>query len=421
MLTGTYAAALPEWLAALAAAGRTVPASILLALLEYGRAKEPLRPVICALLGARGRWLASLNPDWGYASAAQDVSAPEDVTLRWETGSRATRLATLARLRADEPGRARELLAASWASEKVDERADFLATFAQGLSATDEPLLEQALNDRSERVRRGAAELLCRIPDSALNARMIARASQLVRWVADAKPQIEVTLPEEYDKAMQRDGIARKPVGSGLGEKAWWLSQMIELIPPDVWCTLWDARPVQIIAVRMPKEWRGLLLASWSEAARRHADQGWLEALIALRRADNKPGSLSELLPHLTPARREQITMELLQTDQPLDGDHPALTSLPSLPGVWSHELARAVLGALRRRFLASSKVLYSDWQLRAALELFAARMPTDLAGEAGAVIPDKLRELPGWEESIRQFEGLLRFRDEMLRALRES
>ncbi|MEI6180557.1 MAG: DUF5691 domain-containing protein, partial [Chloroflexales bacterium] len=285
LLTGTHAAALQEWLAALVAAGRTVPAALLPALLERGRTEEPLRPVIVALLGARGRWLADLNPDWDYATMPGDVSAAEVVTSHWETGSRDARLALLARLRAAEPERARELLAAVWASEKVDERADFLATFAEGLSMADEPLLEQALNDRAERVRRVAADLLSRLPDSALNARMIARVSQLVRWVAGAKPQIELTLPEAYDKSMQHDGIVRKPVSSGIGEKAWWLSQMLELIPPDAWCKLWDVRPVQIIAARMPKEWRDLLLSSWSKAAQRHSDQEWLEKLIALRRS----------------------------------------------------------------------------------------------------------------------------------------
>ncbi|MEI6777293.1 MAG: DUF5691 domain-containing protein [Chloroflexales bacterium] len=421
MRAGTHAAALPEWLETLAAAGHTVPAAILPALLERGRTEEPLRPKITALLGERGRWLAGLNSDWDYASVSRDASDTEDVTELWETGSRNIRLTLLSQLRACEPDRACDLLAASWASEKVDERADFLATFVQGLRMADEPFLEQALNDRSERVRRVSANLLCRLPESALNTRMIARASQFVRWVADGKPQIELTLPEEYDKSMQRDGIVRKPSSSGIGEKAWWLSQMIELIAPSVWCTLWDVRPVQIIAARMPKEWRDLLLASWTTAAQRHGDQEWLEKLIALRRSGNKLGMLNELLPHLLPARREQMTLELLQTDKLLTGNHPAQAALRSLPGIWSHQLSRAVLDALCTRLMSDDKELRSDWLLRAALDLYATHMPADLADEVGAMISNEMRKVQYWGEAIIQFEELLRFRYEMLRALRDD
>ncbi|MBX0331090.1 hypothetical protein K2Z83_25905 [Oscillochloris sp. ZM17-4] len=421
MLAGTYAAALPEWLAALASAGRAAPASLLPALLDHGRNHEDLRPVIVAALGARGRWLAGLNPDWEYASGA-GAAAQEDATPLWETGSPAARLMLLAGLRAREPERARDLLAASWASEKVDDRERFLAALAQGLCMADEPFLEQALNDRSERVRKAAADLLATLPESALAQRMAARVAPLLRWQPGRllqRASIDVALPEEYDKAMQRDGIVRKPARSGMGEKAWWLSQMIEQIPPDAWCKLWGASPDEILKAKLPKEWRDLLLSSLSEAARRHGDQEWLEALIALRRADKKPGELAELLPALPPARREALALALLQAHQPLAGDHPALAALRSLAGPWGHDLSRAVLAALRRRLLASDKSsLRTDWRLHSALELFATRMPADLAAKVGAIISD---ELPPWGGAITQFEELMRFRDAMLRALRES
>ncbi len=421
MVGGTHAAALPEWLEALVATGRTVPAALLPTLLERGRTEEALRPVIVALLGVRGRWLAGLNPDWAYANVPVAAATAADLTAHWETGSPVVRLTVLSRLRVSEPERARELLAAVWASEKVDARADFLETFAQGLSAADEPFLEQALNDRAERVRRVAANLLCRLPDSALNARMLARASQCLRWVAGAKPQIELTLPEEYDKAMQRDGIVRKPTSSAIGEKAWWLSQMLELIPPSVWCQRWDVRPVQIIAARIPKEWRDLLLASWTTAAQRHGDQEWLEKLIALRRSGNKLGTLNELLPHLPPARREQIILELLASkDDSLAGDHPVLVALRAVPGPWSHTLARAVLSTLQRRMSnIVNKNQRSDWYLRNDLSAFALCIPADLASEAAASIPNAIREPSLFGASVTQFEELMRFRYEMLRELR--
>ena len=68
MLGGTHRALLPEWLAALASAGRRAPAALLPDLLELGRTHADLRAAILPALDRRGRWLAAQNPDWSYAS-----------------------------------------------------------------------------------------------------------------------------------------------------------------------------------------------------------------------------------------------------------------------------------------------------------------------------------------------------------------
>src|SRR5262249_14071496 len=65
---GAQRAVLPEWLAALAARGRRIPAAQLPALLDLGRSQPDLRAAILPVLGKRGVWLARHNPDWSYAS-----------------------------------------------------------------------------------------------------------------------------------------------------------------------------------------------------------------------------------------------------------------------------------------------------------------------------------------------------------------
>ncbi len=423
MLAGTHAAALPEWLAALAASGRGAPAALLPALLDYGQVavgvrssisntlgsgaaqqladagRPDLRPLIVAVLGARGRWLAGLNPAWDYALVPDHSPAGEEATALWETGSRHVRRAVLRQLRGADPARARELLAATWATEKADERATLLLSFGQGLSIADEPFLEQALDDRAERVRHIAANLLAFLPDSRLSRRMIARLTPLLTWQPGRllqRASLSVALPADYDEGMRRDGVAHKPAGPGVGEKAWWLGQMLELAPPATWGAEWGATPGEILAAKLPKEWRDLLLASWASAARRHADQPWLEALVDHARSGKAKLSLSELLPALPPARREQIALGQLQGDVHLAGDSPALAALRSLPGIWGHALARAALAALSRHLSAGDKAQRSDWHLRTALETFALHMPpADLADETAAMFSDEMRELP--------------------------
>jgi hypothetical protein len=194
MLGGNHRGVLPEWLAALANAGRRAPAALLPELLDLGRAQSDLRPAIAAVLGARGRWLAAQNPEWSYArtelrglrteSETEALNSQFSVlTTEWETGARAARIALLHELRVRQPAQARDLLATTWASEKADERAAFLAAFEIGLSIADEPFLEAALDDRGKEVRHAAAALLARLPESRLAARMLARALAMLAWV----------------------------------------------------------------------------------------------------------------------------------------------------------------------------------------------------------------------------------------------
>ena len=128
-------------------------------------------------------------------------------------------------------------------------------------------------------------------------------------------------------------------------------------------------------------------------------------------------------MPHLLPARREQIILELLGLkDESLAGDHPVLVALRAVPGPWSHTLSRAVLTTLQRRMdNIVNKNQRSDWYLRSDLSEFALRIPADLVNGAVAIIPAAIREQSLFGASVMQFEKLLHFRDEMLRELREG
>jgi len=83
MLGGNHAGLLPEWLGAVAALGLRVPEHLLPELLDRGR-------------GARGGWLARLNPDWTYLLAeGRRGPAARPRCLGAGRHGRATRLARL--------------------------------------------------------------------------------------------------------------------------------------------------------------------------------------------------------------------------------------------------------------------------------------------------------------------------------------
>jgi hypothetical protein len=114
------------------------------------------------------------------------------VVERFATGTRADRIALLTDLRATEPDFARTLIEDTWADEQAATRAGLLDCLHIGLSNGDEPLLEQALDDRAATVRATAAALLDRLPESARGQRMAARAVRLTsptrRHAATASP-----------------------------------------------------------------------------------------------------------------------------------------------------------------------------------------------------------------------------------------
>ncbi|HET9224837.1 MAG TPA: DUF5691 domain-containing protein, partial [Roseiflexaceae bacterium] len=365
LLDGNQRALLPEWLTALDAASRRVADAMLPDLLELGRRQSGLREAILPVLGRRGRWLAAQNPDWSYASAEvrglraesdPETLSPQASALRpeWETGSPAVRLALLREVRGAAPALARELVAATWASEKADDRAAFVEVYTIGLSVDDEPFLESALDDRSKEVRRAAAGLLARLPNSRLAARMLERVEPLLAWVAGEKPRllglragqparIEVTLPAICDKAMIRDGVEPKPPADrkGLGEKAWWLFQMLSAVPPASWSRKWSVAPADLLVAAAAGEWNELLLDGWAAATLTFNDTAWAESLLRVQPRH------AELLGALPVERQEALLLQILRADCTPLHQHPVLGLLQQTRHIWSAELTRAVLRVL--------------------------------------------------------------------------
>ncbi len=252
ILDGTHADLLTEWIELLAGSKCRLPEDVLPELLDLGRQQSRLRPLLRTVLGRRGRWLAARNADWSYVGGEADLLQPETV---WQTGTRPERLAALRALREGDPARGRELLVSTWATEPANDRAAFLEAFEIGLSMADEPFLESALDDRAKTVRKAAADLLPRLPESRLSLRMAERPRACVRWVKGLiHSHLEVEPPTECDPAMVRDGIEPKPP-QGTGQRGWWLRQVVAATPLTSWSGVITAPPSQVLKVAMKTDW----------------------------------------------------------------------------------------------------------------------------------------------------------------------
>jgi hypothetical protein len=414
-------ALLPEWLAALQYAGRRPPDAALPDLLQLARNDAALSPAIRAVLGPRGRWLAEQNPQWRALGLETAVDLAEDaLDTRWQTSSHGERIALLRGLRATQAERALHLIQSTWAQEKAAERAAFIETLAIGLSAADEVLLEAALDDRSKEVRSRAAGLLAQLPGSQLAQRFAARGLAQLRYRGGLLARIEVQLPDACDKAMQRDGVQPTPP-TGLGERAWWLSEIVRRTPPSVWSSAWSLTPAKILATSIAKEWRDLLVKAWADAAVAYGDSAWADALADVGRREPDLVPLSALLPLLPAARREALLIKLLDNRTPLGRNHPALSALLAAPRPWSRELALVVIDALRQRFAKLDNEVLHDWHLRAALDEIALALPPALAESAINALPAQLEETPYWSQTAQNFAATLRLRREIYVVMREG
>lgn len=343
-----------EWLTLAASHQWRVPPELLPQLADLAVRREQLRPLLVAAGGARLRWLLDQRPAWRVLTGSLvDTTDPRS----WEYGTRDERRGYLAALRADDPAAARDLLAATWRDETALDRGVFLACLATGLSIADEPFCEVALDDRRKEVRTVAADLLARLPGSALARRMTERATRCVRLVDDDAargPRLAVTPPtpgtRRTDKALQRDGVVLGP-RAGQGQRAWLLEQIVERTPLSHWVGRLRHEPAEIVAL-LPtaEEWTPVLRRGLQRAAILQEDSEWAAALLSETTDDAALGALFALLP---PEQRVQLALAALTEDLHPTAGRPtvrrAREMLMHAPRPWPLELGRAVLARIDR------------------------------------------------------------------------
>ncbi|WP_425337948.1 DUF5691 domain-containing protein [Streptomyces violaceorubidus] len=429
---------LPQWLATANARGFAPPPQALPALLDAARGRTDLRPAALAFAGPRALWLARLNPDWRFALRATPggetapsgagAGAAERARRLWDEGLFAERVALLASLRARDPAGARELLASTWATERAEDRLMFLDSLRTGLTAADEPFLEQALADRSRNVRATAAELLSALPHSALAARMAARAATCVSLDRTlTPPAITVEAPHECDAGMERDGVMAKPP-MGRGERSWWFGQLVEAAPLATWPDRLAGRtPEEIVALPVSDGWQSELHAAWCRAAVRQRDGGWARALLGAPTAPEAggPGAVSlaeraKLLGTLGAGERAEWVAGFIATH----GLSEAFQLLGMCGVPWATPLGRAVVDALN---IARDAGSY-PWSFSGVMGLAERCLDPSEAGRLDGLlaIPDEPEDAsPGaggyWAEAFQRLVTTLRLRAAMAEELRAA
>lgn len=175
---------LTEWCGMARAARVVADHRELPALLGLGTAHPGLRPAVTAVLGARGRWLATIRPAWSWAATgavADEVDLDQALDLPGTS-----RLAALRRARNQDPVKTRGFLAAQFdVQRRATDRQVLVSALEANLGPDDEPLLERALDDRAIGVHDEALRLLRTLPASHLAERAAERLHRGLWLTAD--------------------------------------------------------------------------------------------------------------------------------------------------------------------------------------------------------------------------------------------
>lgn len=409
LLEGGQASLLPEMLEALAQTGHTLPDFFLPGLLNKGVRLAKLRPAILPLLGARGRWLASQNPDWRYA--ALEIESWAGLLQEWQTAVPNQCQSLLRQLRLTQPERGRQLLEHTWKSSSDALRTQFIKLLDINLTMADEPFLETALDDRNHLVRRAAADLLARLPESRLAQRVAQNLSGILTWTPTRPHAITVFLPTEYTPAMLRDGIpAIKPEEmKRLASRQ--ISQIIGRIPLHFWTEQWHKTPAEIAQAVLRSAWPQTLTAALSTAAIRQNNEAWAITLIT---TNHFSPAMGRLIPVLSPESCFELMQQAATQSAELLKLNPLHLFLQHWHQPWTEEMSQFWLEHIGGH-LQQNKEATPDPAVSNLLKKFAQQCAPTLAETAVT----KLTTIPGlnsaWQKTVRDLCQTLQLRRSLL------
>lgn len=265
-------ALLNEWLDYAKKNKCCIPYRLLPTLLDLGNKTKSIRPALQPNIGERGKWLVGLNPRWRYMHVTTDLQHI------WDTGSSSERQEYFIQQRKDDPNKALEQLAATWKKEAIQDREPFIQSFWAQLSVNDEAFLESCTQDRSQKVRTCASSLLGSLKESQRFQTYIELISQYINNTK--KTTLQVDLPKEYDETWTTWGMSKESKQSKIGERAWWLYQLLLRIRPSLFLAHFDLTVTDYLKKIRRSDFNELLEEALTDAVLAHHDSETAIALI---------------------------------------------------------------------------------------------------------------------------------------------
>jgi hypothetical protein len=383
----------------LADASLCLPSRLIPRALELGRNTSSLRAALRPVLGKRGAWVAAQNPAWKFALLAGTEAADRRL---WDEGDSMQRAAFLYELRQTDPSGARTLLEQAFPGETARARAILLPGLARNLGPDDEPFIASVLSaDRSKEVRQIASRLLSRLLDSEFARRMTGR---LQSSVSHAQAKLAIEPPQAFGADWSDDALEEKaPAGLKLGDRGWWLQQLVSLTPLVWWERHLNLDPADVLSHAAKSEWNEPLMAGFRAAILSQQDNvQW--TLAFLKQGGLQHQDALRLALTLPPTDAHSVFEEILSTT----GDSwLAAQVIESANFKWSPSAWHAAKKQLPH-WLGQQ-----DWRFRSALPVLACRVPRQFLHESRDW-PD----IPFFAEALDEFSRITDQRKTLYRVL---
>lgn len=419
LLQGQQRELLSEAVQRLKQANLRLPYTLLPLALGYGAQSVEIRAALAPVLGERGHWLSQFEKKWSWLAQFLPKSVEQDdAETLWQEGTNGVRRQVLEQVRASDAALGRQWLMDTWKQEKAETRALLLEALEIGLSSDDEPLLEQALDDRSELVRGIGALLLAHLPTSAFMQRVLSRADAILTY-KDGKFSIE--LPLQYDESWQRDGIKAQTQQQYREEQI--ATQVLTRVPPTHWEKRFAATPTKLIeATTRTQNLKVDLIAVWSHATMLFGGPNWYEPLWAW--LCRHPGTstlhyeqLTGIYKTLAAQLPQRVAEEYVQQQFEKEGEHWH-TALVALKRPWSAAFGDRCLEEFRSHCFALNEHTTPSSQWQATLVATALALPPECFKAALTTwqFPEnKSWQIQQWKHALKNFTAVIRIRKRII------
>ena len=415
-----------EWFTYALKSGKVLPPEWIPPIFET--LSHGMRMEYAPVFGQRIHWLASQDARWTIEGAGDDSNESD-----WLTGSATERTALLRRVRGADPSAGRAWMESTWSTDAPEAREAFVQALKIGLSSADEQFLEKTLDDKRKGVRLAAMENLARLSGSSFVHRSLVRlqrvfvfeprSSGLLGRLSSRKLRID--LPLELDEAALRDGIELKPPANlKIGERSFWLTQMLSVPPPVEWSRRFDCTAVELLEAAGRTDHAQEVFTALCTACVRHPDVEWVSALSsawrerASEQQQNVAPGIAALLAELpVEARDQQLQTQIsaLRSQGSIDfGMHLLACS----DHAWSSATTALAFDLLLMHIRGSGGTGHS--LSRSFLESWGRRVEVASAAPAAKQVLEKIGLESPSRNAVQQLLELIEFRIDMHKELLE-
>lgn len=380
-----------------------VEPEILPALLDLGSKRKELRIIIKSVIGKRGEWLITFNPEWSFYIAKPDGDGA------WETGTPDMRKDILRELRMTDPMRAIDFLKSTWDTEGANEKATFLDLLRINLSENDLPWL-QSLKEKGQKVNSLLQDLLKSIPGSYLvesywsilrEHSRIKTGKALLGMIN--KTTLEIDDDLQVSDVLFKSGIEKLSSNKNVTDHQHIASQLIAAVPPSYWNKYLNESTKTIIELFQKEKHTSYYIHALAQASIRFHDVQWIHDMLNFAKPDLFDSIAPLLIKSLPPSQRNDFALRFIERNP-----QEIIAVMCEQDEEWSHALAKEILN-----FTSNEVYLYNKSFYRPA----SALIPFSIIPELDSLGPKEEVKKPYWHNQAEELKRILELKKQIIQS----